>query len=422
MIRTIGISNFKLFKDKTNVPLSNLNLLTGVNGKGKSSVLQILLLLNQSINYSRSTNNIILNGNNVRLGNLFDVKNRLISSKEPINISFILDNYVINYQLEQYGETDIDLKISSISITINEKLTYIISKIIDDDLYKIFKNNEDVFPNITFSLDNLFIPESTLRIIDESYLIEIRNLLNFSNIHYVSADRIGPQNFYERKSLGNFVSVGSLGENTVNILARKGGDPVQPELKKVYMDLFSPTEDELTSDTIESYANYWLDKIFEGAEIKTEVMSDIDIIKFSIKPSKKDVFYKPTNVGYGFSYSLPILVAGLIAKKGDILIIENPEAHLHPYAQSILSKFLAGVSRVGVQVLVESHSEHILDGFRIIVHDKIIDLNEINILYFDKNDETYFHKIDIKDDGDIENWPTNFFDQSTNDLNYLYGI
>ena len=107
---------------------------------------------------------------------------------------------------------------------------------------------------------------------------------------------------------------------------------------------------------------------------------------------------------------------------GDILIIENPEAHLHPYAQSILSKFLAGVSRVGVQVLVESHSEHILDGFRIIVHDKIIDLNEINILYFDKNDETYFHKIDIKDDGDIENWPTNFFDQSTNDLNYLYGI
>ena len=411
MIRTIGISNFKLFKDKTNVPLSNLNLLTGVNGKGKSSVLQILLLLNQSINYSRSTNNIILNGNNVRLGNLFDVKNRLISSKEPINISFILDNYVINYQLEQYGETDIDLKISSISITINEKLTYIISKIIDDDLYKIFKNNEDVFPNITFSLDNLFIPESTLRIIDESYLIEIRNLLNFSNIHYVSADRIGPQNFYERKSLGNFVSVGSLGENTVNILARKGGDPVQPELKKVYMDLFSPTEDELTSDTIESYANYWLDKIFEGAEIKTEVMSDIDIIKFSIKPSKKDVFYKPTNVGYGFSYSLPILVAGLIAKKGDILIIENPEAHLHPYAQSILSKFLAGVSRVGVQVLVESHSEHILDGFRIIVHDKIIDLNEINILYFDKNDETYFHKIDIKDDGDIENWPTNFFDQ-----------
>lgn len=422
MIRTIGISNFKLFKDKTNVPLSNLNLLTGVNGKGKSSVLQILLLLNQSINYSRSTNNIILNGNNVRLGNLFDVKNRLISSKEPINISFILDNYVINYQLEQYGETDIDLKISSISITINEKLTYIISKIIDDDLYKIFKNNEDVFPNITFSLDNLFIPESTLRIIDESYLIEIRNLLNFSNIHYVSADRIGPQNFYERKSLGNFVSVGSLGENTVNILARKGGDPVQPELKKVYMDLFSPTEDELTSDTIESYANYWLDKIFEGAEIKTEVMSDIDIIKFSIKPSKKDVFYKPTNVGYGFSYSLPILVAGLIAKKGDILIIENPEAHLPPYAQSILSKFLAGVSRVGVQVLVESHSEHILDGFRIIVHDKIIDLNEINILYFDKNDETYFHKIDIKDDGDIENWPTNFFDQSTNDLNYLYGI
>ena len=423
MIQAIKISNFKLFKDETIIPLSNLNLLTGTNGKGKSSVLQTLLLLNQSINYNRSTNNVILNGNNVLLGNLFDVKNRFVSSQDPINLSFKLDKSTISYKLEQYGEIDIDLKISSIHVDIlNDNLEYSISKIADDDLYKVYKNSDDFFPDLTFSLDNLFIPESILKVINEPHLLEIKRELSFSNIHYVSADRIGPKNFYEKKSLSGFISVGSLGENTVNILARKGGDIVDPLLRKVYIDLFLPKEDEIINDTVEAYTNYWLDKIFEGAEVKTEVMSDMDIIKFSIKPSKKEVFYKPTNVGYGFSYSLPIIVAGLIAKKGDILVIENPEAHLHPYAQSIISKFLSGICRVGVQVIVESHSEHILDGFRIVVHDKIVAQNEINVLYFDKNEDSYFKEIEVKEDGDIENWPENFFDQSTKDLNYLYGI
>lgn len=121
-------------------------------------------------------------------------------------------------------------------------------------------------------------------------------------------------------------------------------------------------------------------------------------------------------------YSLSIIVAGLIAKPGEILIVENPEAHLHPYAQSIMAKFLSLVASTGVQVFVESHSDHILNGFRIAVKNKIIDSTHLNVLYFDHRLDNFFEKIDVDEDGGIDKWPISFFDQSVNDLNYLLGI
>ena len=146
------------------------------------------------------------------------------------------------------------------------------------------------------------------------------------------------------------------------------------------------------------------------------------MLTFNISPDGTFNYYKPTNVGFGYSYVLPIIVAGLIAQPGDLLIVENPEAHLHPHAQSIIAKFLTLVSLNDVQVIIESHSEHILNGLRIPVYDKIISSNDLNVLYFDRNYEQPYIKIKIEDDGGITNWPLDFFDQSTKDLNYLFGL
>ena len=95
---------------------------------------------------------------------------------------------------------------------------------------------------------------------------------------------------------------------------------------------------------------------------------------------------------------------------------------MHPAAQSNLAKFLTLVSLNGVQIFIESHSEHILNGLRIEVYDKVIQNKDLNVLYFDKDLETVFKKIKVEEDGGIKNWPPNFFDQATKDLNYLFGI
>lgn len=100
--------------------------------------------------------------------------------------------------------------------------------------------------------------------------------------------------------------------------------------------------------------------------------------------------HKPANVGFGYTYILPIIVSGLIAQKGQILIVENPEAHLHPKAQSEIAKFLALVASCGVQIYIESHSEHILNGLRISTLIDSIDItkDDVQIFYFIEEKES----------------------------------
>ena len=130
--------------------------------------------------------------------------------------------------------------------------------------------------------------------------------------------------------------------------------------------------------------------------------------------------YTPPNVGFGYSYVLPIILAGLIAKKGEILIVENPEAHLHPGAQSRLSQFLVRVANQGVQVFIESHSDHILNALRVCVKQIEIEPDEVKVFFFANNEkntttpEIFTPTIDI--DGRIDEWPDGFFDEWNNNL------
>ncbi|NJO03887.1 MAG: DUF3696 domain-containing protein [Bacteroidia bacterium] len=132
----------------------------------------------------------------------------------------------------------------------------------------------------------------------------------------------------------------------------------------------------------------------------------------------------PSNVGFGYSYILPVVVSGLVAQSGDILIIENPEAHLHPRAQSRLTKFLAKVASCGVQIFIETHSEHILNALRIaVIEDDIaISNQDLSVLYFHDKEDGYFTHIPIQADGKINIWPESFFDQNEKDLDIILGF
>lgn len=420
MIKKIFIDNFKLYKQEVVIPLSNLNLLTGINGKGKSTALQVFLLLSQSVISNRATNKIYLNGLNVKLGSFDDVKNRDTSFTEMIHFGFEFDEFKINYFLHHPTSDASELHIEKIVCQIKDS-TYVFNRndtwfTVNDVLLQI--ENIDV----KYPLFDLFLSEEAItQYFSTSSLSTVKKNLNLIDVHYVSADRIGPKNYYENKSLSHFLSVGALGENTVNLLHHKGNDKVNNLIMEGYGKMFNESTEDL-SQTIEDNTNYWVGKIFQGAKVQVEPIKGEDLLKLRINSDGKSSYFKPTNVGYGFSYSLPIIVAGLTAKPGEILIVENPEAHLHPYAQSVIAKFLSLVSSTGVQILVESHSEHILNGFRVAVKDKIISNEEVNVLYFDDRQGNVFEKITVDEEGGVTSWPADFFDQATNDLNYLLGI
>jgi predicted ATPase len=129
------------------------------------------------------------------------------------------------------------------------------------------------------------------------------------------------------------------------------------------------------------------------------------------------------NVGYGLTYTFPILVALLAAEPGDIIVIDGPEAHLHPQAQSRMGWMLATFAAAGIQLIVETHSDHILNGIRLAVRDKVLPTAGLSLLFFAGN-VLEGHGVTsprIDDEGRINEWPDGFFDQGDKDIAQLAG-
>ena len=253
-------------------------------------------------------------------------------------------------------------------------------------------------------------------LMDSSCEINVDNIiLSFADlikkIHFVSADRLGPVKYVDKTNLPEFLHVGPRGEHTINILANS------INLENVTDILYRGNDAKsIIQQTIE-----WLDYILEGARIEIRGKDkDSSVLYMLLNNEKNSYNYKPTNVGFGYSYILPLIVTGLIAKPDETIIVENPEAHLHPRAQSKISEFFARVASCGVQVFIESHSEHILNGLRVSALDPQISIkhDELVIHYF--NEVFQSEKLTMDAQGKIPNWPSGFFDQQEIDLSNIF--
>ena len=125
--------------------------------------------------------------------------------------------------------------------------------------------------------------------------------------------------------------------------------------------------------------NHWLQGVTPGVRVELETVPAADslIAGFSFDRSG-DVAtrrFRATNVGFGLSYTLPVILA-LLAESGTLCLIENPEAHLHPRGQTKLAELAVRASIAGIQVIVETHSDHFMDGVRIAVRDGLISPGE----------------------------------------------
>jgi len=166
--------------------------------------------------------------------------------------------------------------------------------------------------------------------------------------------------------------------------------------------------------------NWWI-KYFELGEYfkvveNTDKPSQLDSY---IKPIDLDDVVSPANVGVGFSQIAPIILMCLTAEKNDILIFEQPELHLHPGLQQKLGDFFLQMSKLGIQIIIETHSDHILNRVRLRSFEDIESFSDsVNIVFVEKeNNESRFNQFKITDDGDFdfETYPKGFFDQTSKD-------
>lgn len=392
MISELLFENFKLFGKTTRFSgLRKVNLLTGVNGRGKSSALQSLLLFKQTLLRSRSSRQVFLSGSFVDLGNAADVKHVDASVTKPIRIGFRVDKTSYIYTLGISGENNQALDIKRFESSGNLQMS------IDIDDNTIF---HDLVPE-TGKNDKLVLP--------------------FQDVIYISAERIGPKMSFSPSS-DDWID--KRGVHTIQMLYERQYDKVDDSIIEGMNDIFYDIDEDELSPAVNDVLNFWMTKMFGSSSATVSYIEAANIYALGISTEQKGgkAVFKPTNVGFGYTYALPILIAGLTAPKGSILIVENPEAHLHPSAQSMITKFLGLVANCGVQVFIETHSEHILNALRVMVVQKNMEAQDINVMYFDRELENFFESIAIEDNGKLDHWPANFFDQAEKDLNVLLGI
>lgn len=379
MIKTIDIKNFKSIKEKQ-FPLKNLNLLLGLNGMGKSSFIQALLALKQSPNL-----------NNGRLD---------LNSDRFINLGTTKD---VLYQYSKKKDLSLDLNFSS-GNSLNLQFKY--------------EPEADYFLGKNIEINSF--TETFRKILQESLFTD--------NFQYLNANRkeptsVNPKNF---SNVVNSRNIGNHGEFTAHFIEVFNGDDLQFDnlLHKESVSKDTVTGKEIINKTLINQINLWMGEISPNVNVRTtSISSDFILLEYVYKQPNfgNTNRYKPENVGFGISYGLPVVVSLLAARPGELIIIENPESHIHPRGQAELGRLIAKAAMNDVQVIIETHSDHILNGIRVAVKENEVSKDKVAIFYFEREieaDEQYSKITDITVDqkGELSSYPLDMLDEWNNQL------
>lgn len=375
MLKSIELHNFKSARD-LKVQLNNLTVLTGLNGSGKSTLLQSITLLKQSLNKNVLNQWLSLKGPLVSLGRSEDIR---YENAESDSIEFIIET------------PNGTIKISAPTI-----------------------DGSDTLP---VSCDG-----------------DVDDLINQFQIGFqlIQADRITPADNYSQANTSqrNTGWLGCKGEYTIDFLIQNR--EIKIPSKRKYSEEVSNISTEVLkqlvpTDSLLDQTTGWLQELSPGSRPQPIALDDGDAtaLRFSYSGSTVDSAsrkHKAANVGFGLTYCLPIIVASLSAPTGSILLIENPEAHLHPRGQAALGLLLAKCASDGVQIIVETHSDHVINGIRVATKKGEIDNNDISVHFFTReieSGETTVKSPILHSNGRFSEWPEGFFDQWSKALDEL---
>lgn len=243
----------------------------------------------------------------------------------------------------------------------------------------------------------------------ENYIYHIGRIFSdiFSDIVYIGPLRQKPEASYPDS--GSQIIIGKNGEYATQILGKESKNNCP-------CPIFNGSQYEIKDIPLIDAVNHWLCKEFKMAKAitatRTTTISQILYVLEVI--NENDIVAPITHVGFGISQVLPIVVAGLRMNEGEILILEQPEIHLHPKIQSLLFDFLYGLTRKGVKIIVETHSDHFINRMRLRVAEDLTNTmaEKMNLTFIEPNrPEGEFHQLELDEYGTVDYWPKDFFDQ-----------
>ena len=357
MLKSLTLDDFKCFRGKNEFPFAQITIMYGMNGRGKSSVSQALLLIAQTMVDSNDISVLQLKGRYATLGTFADVVNAY-GPKNHFGFMLNSDSESVYLEFEEYPNKPQLGRINALTV----------------DGISRFAESSDPSSDVEHQEKNV------------SATSDIQILQVLKSARYISAGRLGPQNSMKRDDRLNDDDLGVNGENLIHVLSHNGIDFLE---------------------NVEQTLSY----VLGGASIKINYKDADEIELFLNSKTGKDTF-RPVNVGFGYSYVLPIIVSAFLAKNGSLLIIENPEAHLHPAAQSRIMKFLIDIAKEkNLQLIIETHSDHVVNGMRIAMKEDELGVTDAHVLYF--SDDKPIKMITCDSRGTMSDYPDDFLDEWT---------
>ena len=389
MLTRIDLRHFKCF-DMLKLPLRPLTLLSGTNASGKSSVMQALVLLHQTMREHEWSVRLMLNGTAVRLGTAAEVIDQ-VHGRRNWEIT-LLDGDADRFQWEfEGGRGEMSMAVRR---TCGEMADGTEWDVVDESMLLHHLLPQGVPPMLSS-------PSLTNRL---------------RGLTYLTAERLGPREYYIFDDPQLTPVVGSQGEHAVSVLY--SGRDIRV-LDNLLVQGVPPTRFRQVEARM---AHFFPDCVLEIGQV-----SRANAVTLGIRISSSTEFHRPIHTGFGLTQVLPIMVAALSANRDDLLLIENPEVHLHPAGQAAMGEFLAKVAAAGVQVMIETHSDHVLNGIRRAVKNHTLPSEDVALHFFrprreeGRGGDPQVQSLILDADGNIDSWPKGFFDQFDRDMNYFAG-
>jgi len=378
VLTRIELRHFKCFA-LLKLPLCPLTLLSGANASGKSTVMQPLILLHQTIREHEWSTRLMLNGDAIRLGTVADVIDQ-IHGRDAFDVA-LLDDEVM-YRWTFTGERA-EMSMAATSVHVGDG---------DEDnpssLHRLLPRSQG----------------------EDPLAVRLRDL------NYLTAERLGPRETYPLEDPQMTPVVGPTGRHTVSVLHAGGDEPV---LDGLVLDGAPPTRRRQVEARMERF--------FPGCGLELGKIPHANAVTLGLRTSGDVDFHRPIHTGFGLTQVLPIVVAALSMGRDGIFLLENPEVHLHPAGQAMMGEFMASVAAAGVQVLLETHSDHVLSGIRRAVRQRVISPTDVALHFFQPRQESeqdgspQVQSPILDAEGNIDTWPEGFFDQFDKDMNDFAG-
>ena len=389
MFARIDLRDFKCFT-LLKLPLRPLTLLSGTNASGKSSVIQALAVLHQTMRDHEWSSRLMLNGSAVQLGTTADVIDQVHGHRA----------YAISLHEDDGSSVQWDAEGDRAELTMAVKR--ICAKFADGDDWDV-TGTEPL---------HYLLPRDAL---SSAKAISLTDRVR--QLTYLTAERIGPRETYPLEDPRQFPVVGPQGQHTASVL-HYGNENEKRVLEGLAISGAAPTLLHQAQERMKGF--------FPGCEFVVEKVSKANSVTLGIRTSRSMDFHRPVHTGFGLTQVLPIVVAALSAAKDGLLLIENPEVHLHPAGQAHMGVFLTEVAAAGVQVILETHSDHVLNGIRRAVKRSALSPEGVALHFFQprKDDDESAAQVRspvLDRDGNIDSWPDGFFDQFDKDMNHFAG-